>query len=207
MADAVDPLVPLMLLEAVRIVDTPDEDDTEIEFVEELRVKRLGLSDTVRAQIRRYEEAVRRGSGVSFEEATGIARLVGRRPDAEAVFREAGRRLARVAYGRVFAPTRWALRLLPGLFARPLALRQVRRACRRYLDGGLRRVGATILLEVPGTLSVGTAPRSGGCTFQEAMLREFIRQLLGVVGTVEHVRCRSREEGACEWRAEWRTIR
>jgi predicted hydrocarbon binding protein len=207
MADVVDPLVPLMLLEAVRIVDTPDEDDTEIEFVEELRVKRLGLSDTVRAQIRRYEEAVRRGSSVSFEEATGIARLVGRRPDAEAVFREAGRRLARVVYGRVFAPTRWALRLLPGLLARPLALRQVRRASRRYLGGGIRRVGATILLEVPGTLSVGTAPRSGGCTFQEAMLREFIRQLLGVVGTVEHVRCRSREEGACEWRAEWRTIR
>ena len=77
------------------------------------------------------------------------------------------------------------------------------------VSGGIPAIFAwpTILLEVPGTLSVGTAPRSGGCTFQEAMLREFIRQLLGVVGTVEHVRCRSREEGACEWRAEWRTIR
>lgn len=207
MADAVDPLVPLMLLEAVRVVDTPDEDDSEIEFVEELRTKRLGLSETVRAQIRRYEEAVRRGSGVSVDEATGIARLVGRRPDAEAVFREAGRRLARVVYGRVMAPTRWLLRLLPGLLARPLALGYVRRMCRRYLGGGVRRVGATILMDVPGTVSLGAAPRSGGCTFQEAALREFIRQLFGAVGTVEHVRCRSREEGACEWRAEWRTIR
>ena len=207
MADAVDPLVPLMLLEAVRIVDTPDEDDAEIEFVEELRTKRLGLSETVRAQIRRYEEAVRRGSAVSFDEATGIARLVGRRPDAEAVFREAGRRLARVAYGRILPPVRWILRFLPGLLARPVALGHVRRMCRRYLGGGIWRVGATILLDVPGTLSVGAAPRSGGCTLQEATLREFIRQLFGTVGTVEHVRCRSREEGACEWRAEWRTIR
>ena len=73
MADLVDPVVPLMLLEAVRVVDTPD-DDFEIEFVEELRTKRLGLSDTVRNQIRRYEEAVRRGQGVSFDEASGIGR-------------------------------------------------------------------------------------------------------------------------------------
>ncbi|MBM3884546.1 MAG: hypothetical protein FJ361_01720 [Gemmatimonadetes bacterium] len=206
MADLVDPAVPLMLLEAVRAVDTPD-DDFEIEFVEELRSKRLGLSVTVRNQIRRYEEAVRRGQGVSFDEASGIARLIGRRPDAEAVFREAGRRLARVAYGRISAPARWFLRLMPGLLARPLALRQVRRMALRYLGDGVRRVGATISAEASRSISFDVAPRSGGCAFHESVLREFIQQCLGAVGAVEHVRCRGRQEGACEWRAEWRAIR
>jgi hypothetical protein len=30
--------------------------------------------------------------------------------------------------------------------------------------------------------------------------------LVGGVGAVEHVRCSSRGEGVCEWRAEWRPI-
>ena len=45
MAEMVDPLLPLSLLEAVRTVDLP-EGDLEAEFVAELRNKRLGLSDT-----------------------------------------------------------------------------------------------------------------------------------------------------------------
>ena len=59
MAATVDPLLPLSLLEAVRNVDTP-QGELEAEFVAELRNKRLGLSDTVHAQIRRYVEAVRK---------------------------------------------------------------------------------------------------------------------------------------------------
>ena len=82
MADTVDPLLPLSLLEAVRTVDLP-EGDLEAEFVAELRNKRLGLSDTVFAQIKRFTEAVRRRQQQSFDEAQGIARLIGRRPDAE----------------------------------------------------------------------------------------------------------------------------
>ena len=48
----VDALLPLSLLEAVRDVDTPS-DQLETEFVDELRNKRFGLSDTVYAQIKR----------------------------------------------------------------------------------------------------------------------------------------------------------
>lgn len=99
MTDTVDPLIPLSLLEAVRMVDLPDI-DLEAEFVAELRSKRFGLSDTVSAQIKRFTESVRRKQPQSFDEAQGIARLIGRRPDAEAVFREADatwpvRRIAR----------------------------------------------------------------------------------------------------------------
>ena len=97
MTITVDALLPLSFLEAVRSVDLPD-DDLDAELVPELRNKRLGLSDTVYAQIRRYREAARRHQRAVQDEATGIAKLIGRRPDAEEVFRAAGSYLARQAY-------------------------------------------------------------------------------------------------------------
>lgn len=206
MSATVDPLVPLVLLEAVRSVDMPDG-ELEAEFVDELRTKRFGLSDTVRAQIRRYEEAVRRGTRLPFDEAAGIAKLIGRRPDAEAVFREAGRKFARQTYGRISGPSRTLIRSLPTLLARPLALGHLRRTGTRLLGGSVRRVGATILLEVPGSPTRDAAPRQSGCAFHESILRELMQLLVGGVGAVEHVRCQSRGESTCEWRAEWRSIR
>jgi predicted hydrocarbon binding protein len=207
-AATVEPIVPLVLLEAVRSVDLPDG-DLEAEFVEELRIKRFGLSDTVLAQIRRYAEAVRKGGRATLDEAAGIAKLIGRRPDAEAVFREAGRLLARRTYAEVPRFSRQLVRGLPALFARPLALRQVRRISRRVLAGKSRRVGGSVLLEVPTghSVTLNAAPRLAGCTFYEATLRELMQQLMGGVGAVEHVRCASRGEGTCEWRAEWRSGR
>jgi predicted hydrocarbon binding protein len=202
----VDPLVPLALLEAVRTVDLPDE-ELETEFVEELRTKRFGLSDTVHAQIRRYHEAVKRGQRPSVEEAAGIARLIGRRPDAEAVFREAGRNIARRTYERVSSPVRRLTHVLPALMARPLALRQIRRIGERYLGGDVRRIGASIHLDIRSSVTLDAAPKLAGCTFYESALRELMQQLVDGVGAVEHVRCASRGEGTCEWRAQWRAVR
>lgn len=202
----VDPLVPLALLEAVRTVDLPDE-ELETEFVEELRVKRFGLSDTVHAQIRRYHDAVKRGQRPGVEEAAGIARLIGRRPDAEAVFREAGRNIARRTYEGVSAPVRKLTQLLPALLARPMALGQIRRIAERYLGGDVRRVGSTIHLDVRNSVTLDAAPKQAGCTFYEAALRELMQRLVDGVGAVEHVRCASRGEGTCEWRAQWRAVR
>lgn len=206
MPPTVDPLVPLVLLEAVRHVDLPDG-ELEAEFVDELRTKRFGLSDTVRNQIRRYADAVKRGQRIGFEEAQGIARLIGRRPDAEAVFREAGRGLARQTHARIPAGVRRLTLALPTLLARPLALRQVAGVGRRVLDGRVRRVGATILLDVRESVTRDSAPRMAGCAFYESSLRELMQLLVGGVGAVEHVSCVTRGEGSCEWRAEWRTGR
>src|ERR671939_867573 len=103
----VDALLPLSLLEAVRTVDTPStpEGEYDAEFVAELRNKRLGLSDTVYSQIRRYTEAVKRRQRPQHEEAVALARLIGRPPDAGAVFRAAGRYLAQEAY-ETLSPTK-----------------------------------------------------------------------------------------------------
>src|SRR6476661_8070488 len=94
MSPTVDSLLPLSFLEAVRNVDTPD-DDPDTELVAELRNKRLGLSDTVYAQIRRYSDAVKRSQRTARDEAVALARLIGRRPDAEAAVRAADRAASR----------------------------------------------------------------------------------------------------------------
>mgnify|MGYP003348574291 CR=1 FL=1 len=71
MSASVDPFLPLSLLDAVRAVDLPSGDfDTEL--VHELRNKRFGLSDTVLAQLKRYQEAVRRNQRPSVEDARAL---------------------------------------------------------------------------------------------------------------------------------------
>ncbi len=198
----VDPLLPLSLLHAVRNVDTPD--DLEAELVHELRNKRLGLSETVYTQIRRYTDAAKRNQRPDQEEAVGLARLIGRRTDAEAVFRAAGQYLAREAYLTIPGMTRKLARGLPSFLARPIVLRRVRKIADRYLNADVRRVGGFIRLEVSDSVTLKTAPNSVGCAFYEASLRELLRLLVGTVGGIEHVQCKARGEGTCEWRAEWR---
>ena len=68
MPSKVNARIPLSLLEAIRRIDTPD-DQVDTEYVPELRNKRLGLSDTVYTQIRRYNDAMNRGQQVPFAEA------------------------------------------------------------------------------------------------------------------------------------------
>ncbi len=205
MSATVDALLPLSFLEAVRNVDTPVE-DFEAELVGELRNKRLGLSDTVYNQIKRFTEAMRRGQRTSLDEAVGLARLLGRRPDAEAVFRAAGRHLAAESYRTLGGISRRLMLLLPTLLSRPIALRKIRRLCARYLDGRISRVGANVLLEVPASVTTDAAARSIGCTYYEAALKELLRLTVNSGGAVDHVRCAGRGEGTCQWRAEWKPM-
>ena len=208
MATTVDALLPLSFLEAVRDVDTPQTSDGEYdaELVNELRNKRLGLSDTVYAQIRRYTDAVQKGQRSAYDEAVALARLIGRRSDAEAVFRAAGRHLARESYMTITQFARQLMLGLPSLLARPMAMRRARRISARYFNGQLRRVGNFLLLEVTQSVTLGTAPKAAGCAYYEAGLRELLRLLVGGMGAVEHTRCRSRGDITCEWRADWRPV-
>ena len=161
MSPTVDALLPLSFLEAVRTVDAPDEDPAEL--VSDLRNKRLGLSDTVYNQIKRFTDAVKRRQRTSHDEAVGLATLIGRRPDAEAVFRAAGRYLAAEAYQSISPVTRRMLLILPSLITRPIALRHCRRLASRYFNGRVTRIGSSIYLEVARSVTVTSAPRSIGC--------------------------------------------
>ena len=206
MLAAVDALLPLSLLEAVRHADTPNEEELEDELVDELRNKRLGLSDTVYAQIKRYTDAMRRRQRIPPEETLALARLVGRRPDAEEVFRAAGRYLAREAYKTMSPTIRGMLRGLPAIVARPLALRRVRVFSARYLNGEVKRVGSAVLLEIDHSITANAGPTAVGCLYPESFLRELLLLLIGSTGAVDHVRCVTRGDARCEWRADWMAI-
>lgn len=201
MPDTVHVLLPLSLLEAIRSVDTPEGDD--IEYVQELRNKRLGLSDTVHAQIRRYGDALRRSQPIGLVEATSLATLIGRRADAEEIFRSAGRGVARRIYERIPGATRRMTHVFPSFLARPIAFRRLRSSFAKYLDGDLRRGEGSLLLEVKRSATADGAANSAGCAFYGAALEELIALLLPVKHSVEHTRCVKSGARSCEWRADW----
>lgn len=198
-----DARLPLALLEAVKLIDTP-EAELDAELVHELRNKRFGLSDTVYQQIRRYNDNVKRQQRVPFDEVLALSRLIGRRPDADIAFREAGRRWARAAIATVGATQRNAGTSMPALIGRPIALRVLRRVFKRFMDGVLVRNGTALVLDIRAPVSADAAPRAAGCGLYEAAFREALHVLAGVDGAVEHVMCRSRGDAHCQWRADWR---
>ena len=207
MTGTVNAIVPLSLLEAVRSVDIPEGEDIDVEYVQEHRNKRLGLSDTVIAQIRRYKDAMKRNQPIAIHEASGIARLIGRRPDAESIFTRAGTIVANRIYQLISATRRQIIHLLPGFLARPLAFRQVKRAGEKYLGASVRRVGSSIVLGVKESVTHETAAKGIGCLYYESALRELLKLLVNGGGMIDHVHCRERGEDICEWRAEWRAVK
>jgi hypothetical protein len=198
MSTTVDARLPLSLLEAVRVIDTP-EGNVEAEYIQELRTKRLGLSDTVYAQIKRYSEAVRRNERTVRDEAAALARLIGRRTDAHRVFDSAGSLLAREAVETVSTVRRALLRRLPGMVARPMALSSVRRLSRRYLDGVVERIGAAVILSVSDPVTIEGSPIAG-YAFYASAFATMLEELTGVPAVVTRI-----DDGrpGLRWRASW----
>ena len=198
MSTTVDARLPLSLLEAVRVVDTP-EGEVEAEYIEELRTKRFGLTDTVYAQITRYSEAVRRNERTVRHEAAALARLIGRRTDAHRVFESAGSLLAREAVDSVSVVRRAMLRRVPGLMARPMALTSVRRLARRYLDGRVERVGATVILSVADPVTMEGSPIAG-YAFYASAFATMLEELTGVPAVVTRI---DGVKPGLRWKASW----
>lgn len=172
----VDPLVPLSLLEALREADRLDgQGDTE--YAHEFLNKRLGTTDTVFIQIRRYTDAVRRGQPIPEHEVVALARLIGRRPDAVELFRSAGIATARTAYGRLSAVKRGSVNRLPRVVARPMARRQARKLVARYFGASLDRTGNALAMEVPTLAPVSAGACEPGREYYDSALRELLTLL------------------------------
>src|SRR5437764_9766111 len=142
-------IVPLAVLEAVRNLDTPVEDGLS-EFAAELLSKRLGLSSTVAMQLGQYEAMVRRDARTDPAHVEALLRLVGRRPDADLVFADAGRRAARWAVRTLSGLSRLGARAAPRVFGYAAA----RRAARAVFGAELRREPHVALGRLPDTTAV-----------------------------------------------------
>lgn len=189
-------IVPLAVLEAVRNLDTPVEDGLH-EFADHLLVKRLGLSDTVQVQLEQYEALVRRGARVDATHVEALLRLVGRRPDADLVFAEAGRRAARRAVRTLPVLVRAAVWAGP----RVLGLAVARGAARRVFGGDLRREAGLPVARVADAIAVRATPDGAACRLFGAAFAELLRLLAGYEGALLHIHCRAAGARSCEWRA------
>lgn len=191
-------IVPLSLLEAVRTLDAPVADGLEMPEQSPEVARRLGLNATVTAQIGRYARAVERSGEVPLAEVVQVFRLVARRPDADLVFADAGRRAARHAAGR---NGRGAPEAAPTGLARRLALRRARRALRGTFAGELDAAAERATVRVPSPLSVAAAPDGAACSYYASAFGELLRLTTGFEGTMIHEACRARGEAECRWRA------
>lgn len=204
MSTPIEPVLPLSLLEAVRALDTPpDEELLATELAEEIRLKRFGLSEPVLRQMRRFREEIKRGQRVPATEVNALAQLVARRPDADLAFRDAGRRAAVAALGTIRSPVRNALPRLPGAVARPLALKQFTRLAERFLATRVTRQGGTLLLEISDPVMVDGGLQSG-CAFYEGALGTMLHDLTGDAPTLQLMACVTRGDRSCQWRTDWR---
>lgn len=189
-------ILPLAVLEAIQNLDTPVEDGLG-EFADELLVKRLGLSATIRTQLAEYEALVRRDARVAGDHVEALLRLVGRRPDAELVFADAGRRAARRGVRRAFA----GARLLAGLAPRSVGYVLAARVGRVVLGGSLTREARVPVVRVSEPLAVRATPDGAACGLYAAAFAELLRLLAGFEGAMLHTVCRARGGARCEWRA------
>jgi len=191
--------VPLSLLEALRNLDTPSDDGLN-ELATETVAKRLGLSSTVAFQIERYRELVSRNERVSVDEAVSVFRLVGRRPDAELVYSDAGRRAARYAVRSTGSLSRPFLRVVSWGLRRRLGVRAAARIARQVLGGDLRPGTEGVAIDLADNLATLADTEGSGCYFYSAGFSELLRVTSGFEGSLVHERCRSRGDQICAWR-------
>jgi hypothetical protein len=194
-------VLPLSLLEAVRNLDTPVEDGLEL-LGDDIVARRLGLSNTVAAQIARYRYAANRSGTVADDELVSVLRLVGRRPDAVLVFADAGRRAARYAVQAGGRSARALVRASPRFLGRRLASSAVRRLAREYFRGQVTPDGADAVVRMSRPLSVSAMPDGAACGFYGAAYGELFRTLADFEGTLVHQQCEGRGDAECVWRTE-----
>ncbi|MEZ4378365.1 MAG: hypothetical protein R3B35_08780 [Gemmatimonadales bacterium] len=201
MPDTVPAILPLSVLEAVQNIDTPADDGLGA-LEHELAAKRLGLSSTVAAQVKRYRERADAGGGIDRDEALAVFRLVGRRPDAELVYADAGRRAARYAARQLGGGSRALGAVSPGKLGRALRLRSAGALARRWLLVTMEPVGGLARAEAEDSLPLAAREDGVGCRFYTAGLAELLRVVAGIEGAMVHEACRSRGDRRCVWRAE-----
>ena len=198
---SVTPVFPLILLETMRDMDRPEE-VLEGENLAVSMPRRLGLSDVVYLQIHKFREETRKKRLQSPATVEDLIRLVIRRPDADEIFEEAGRRVARHAWSEKSGAARRWLRLMPS----GMRLRAAAKGARRLVaemagNAELEVVSRPFLLRLRGSLTSSADPGGAACAFYTGVLAELMTQYTGRRHSAQHSVCEARRGAACEWTA------
>lgn len=200
---SISPLFPLILLETMRDRDLPPE-TLEDEDVSISLPRRLGLSEVVRLQIQKFAGEVKAKRAQLSTTVQDLIKLVIRRPDAEEIFVEAGRRVARRFWDERSGLLRGTLRFLP----RALTLRAAHRSGRKMLS---RLVGPSdfafsrrpLTFAIESTLTAEADPGGAACAFYSGAMAEHLELYTGRKYRVSHPVCRAVRNGPrCEWNIE-----
>lgn len=200
-AGSITPLLPLVLFETMRDMDRPEE-VLEGEDVSVSLPRRFGLNDVVNTQIHRFREEVRRKRLQGEAEIENLIRLVIRRPDAEEIFTEAGRRMARRAWEERSATARRMMRHLPSKLALATARRAARRLFREIVGNGRVHISKKQpAIQVAGSLTARADPGGVACALYAGAFAELMARYTGGDYYPVHPLCEARGADACEWTA------
>jgi hypothetical protein len=193
------PIIALSVLEAVRSHDgqaqelLPDGESGG-------EAIKLGRTRSVAGQIERYTALVKSCGDVEAQEIAALFRLVARRPDANLLFADAGRRAARHAANLTPRILKLAHASLPAQLRNRLGRRLVRRAAARVFDieltadctsaGGGGRCPASLL------------PGGQACGVCGSGLAELLRGFTSFDGACFLTKCRARGSDHCRWSTE-----
>jgi hypothetical protein len=194
------PLVALSLLESMREIDLPAEDDP-VEYENEVGARRLGANKTIADQIERYRALVDKDGTVSDEEIMSIMRLCGRRPDSGLVFSKAGRRAATIAVEGMSRRARVGLKILPGGLRDGLGWSETRRlALNVFGIVLLREKGHATAHPSGGSFGAEATADGSACEFFGSGVAALLRAFTDFEGAVTHDKCVARNDPRCVWR-------
>jgi hypothetical protein len=196
---AVHALIPLTVLEALRLQDVPEPDGLD-EYHAELATKRFGMSHTVEKQIARYRELAERDQRVPREEVVALLRLAGRRADADLLFADAGRRAGVLAAEHVAGFTQGLRRVLPRFARERLGYRVAGRVLLDVFGVRLGRDGAALVADAELPITCEARADGAACGFLGSAVAAVLRAHTTFDGAVLHEDCCARGAGRCRWR-------
>ncbi len=191
--------LPLAILVSVRQHDRPAEVLEDEDLTASLP-RRLGLTGVVESQIHRYRVARKRRERVPFDDVANLLRLVLRRPDSEAILREAGHDLARHHGRKIFYRLAAVAQLLPDALSSRIAKRSVRRLMRR-IGGGvpLRVTRSPFQVELRSPVTARADRWGVACVLYGAAIEEAVQHAIGRRPHVQHTSCEAKGDERCVW--------
>jgi len=197
--DKVHPGIALALLRSLRDQDTPEESLEDEAFADSLP-RRLGLSDVVNVQMRRYADLGDRGQSLALSEFLDLVRLISRRPDAQAIFRTAGETLARERFANPGPVRRIFRRLYPEGVRRRKLLRSMSSAARALSPGGrVETVPNLPAMRIENCVLASAGIHGNACEILTGALGVCVTEIWDADQSIRHTECLGREGTCCSW--------